>query len=294
MESDGGRRALVTAVQPIETPLPDATRRPLLSVVVPAYRQEATIVEDVTAISHALEALEGEFEIIVVVDGFVDGTYQRAQAIGLPHVRVLGYGENGGKGHAVRFGMRQATGEYVAFIDAGMDLDPRGLVEGLETMRRTGADIAMGSKRHPASRVEYPLIRRLYSVGYQSLVWLLFGLSVRDTQVGLKLFRRDVVDDVLPLLLVKQYAFDVELLVVAALTGHTKVVEIPVTLTRARFPSTIRFSSVFVMLWDTAAVFYRAYVLRYYHRLATQSPAQMAVPGVPEHSPDVPPIALSG
>lgn len=238
-----------------------------LSVVVPAYRQEATIVQDVQNIDRTVRAIHHDYEIIVVVDGFVDATYERAQALASARIRILGYGQNGGKGHAVRYGMRQATGDLVAFIDAGMDLDPAGLARFLSIMHEADADIVIGSKRHPESRVQYPLIRRVYSFGYHALVWALFGLRLRDTQVGLKLFKRQVIDDVEPLLLVKRFAFDIELLVVAGLTGHRRVVEAPVTLTHGVFHSTIRLRSMVDMLWDTAAVFYRARILRYYQRL---------------------------
>jgi glycosyltransferase involved in cell wall biosynthesis len=242
--------------------------QPALSVVMPAFRQEASIATDVRNLERALQALPLSHEIIVVVDGFVDATYERAQALASPTVRVLGYPQNQGKGHAVRYGMRAARGELIAFIDAGMDLDPSALGWFVALMQRTGADIVIGSKRHPESVVEYPWLRRLYSFGYQALVWALFGLNVRDTQVGLKLFRRAVIDDVEPVLLVKRFAFDIELLVVAALMGHGRIVEAPVILRHGRFPSTIRLRTVFDMLWDTAAVFYRARVRQYYQRQA--------------------------
>ncbi|MBU6280197.1 MAG: glycosyltransferase, partial [Actinomycetales bacterium] len=61
----------------------------------------------------------GSFELIVVVDGFLDNTVERATAIALPHTTVTGYATNVGKGHAVRYGMQLASGSYVGFIDAG-------------------------------------------------------------------------------------------------------------------------------------------------------------------------------
>jgi hypothetical protein len=165
--------------------------------------------------------------------------------------------------------MAQAEGEIVGFIDAGMDLDPRGIGVLVAQLLAHGADIVIGSKRHPASRVQYPPLRRLYSWGYQVLVRVLFGLRVKDTQVGLKLFRREVVARVLPLLLVKRFAFDIEFLAVAHALGFRRIEEGPVELTH-RFNSTIHLGSVWNMLWDTAAVFYRLRLMRYYQRLAEQ------------------------
>jgi glycosyltransferase involved in cell wall biosynthesis len=240
-----------------------------LSIVVPAYRQEATIDEDIRRLERALATTGHDYELIVVVDGLVDRTYERALAAAGERVRVLAYRDNCGKGHAVRYGMAQAEGDIVGFIDAGMELEPRGIGVLVAQMLAHGADIVIGSKRHPASRVQYPPLRRLYSWGYQVLVRVLFGLRVKDTQVGLKLFRREVVARVLPLLLVKRFAFDIEFLAVAHALGFRRIEEGPVELTH-RFNSTIHLGSVWNMLWDTAAVFYRLRLMRYYQRLAEQ------------------------
>jgi hypothetical protein len=92
---------------------------------------------------------------------------------------------------------------------------------------------------------------------------VLFHLHVRDTQVGLKLFRREVLAAVLPRIVVKRYAFDLELLVVAHHLGFSRVVEAPVRIGQ-RFSSTINRQAIASILWETAAIFYRKNVLRYY------------------------------
>ena len=237
-----------------------------LSVVVPAYRQEKTIVEDIKRIQEALEKMRFDYEIIVVADGFVDKTYQRAKKLRLKKVKVVGYPTNKGKGYAVRYGMVRTKGDLVAFIDAGMDIDPNGLAMILEHMEWYQADIIVGSKRHPASQVEYPFLRKIYSLGYQILIWFLFGLKVKDTQTGLKIFKREVLEKVLPRLLVKRFAFDVELLAVAYRLGFRRIYEAPVKIDpqQFKFTSTIRFMTVWEMLIDTLAVFYRLHILRYY------------------------------
>ena len=95
---------------------------------------------------------------------------------------------------------------------------------------------------------------------------MLFRLDVRDTQVGLKVFRREVAKEVIPLLLVKRYAFDIELLAVARAFGYGDVKEMPVTLDYQFTGSGVRSLAVLSALVDTFAVFYRLRILGHYQR----------------------------
>jgi hypothetical protein len=112
-------------------------------------------------------------------------------------------------------------------------------------------------------------------------VRLLFDLAVTDSQTGLKLFRRDVLMDVVPRLAVKRFAFDLELLVVAHHLGYTRIAEAPVELD-FQFSSTVNVGSAYRALWDTAAIFYRLRILRYYDRpMASWPEREAAPPAVP-------------
>src|SRR5258708_26068039 len=98
-------------------------KRQLLSLIIPAYKQERTINEDLENIDSTLRRglpLEYDYEIICVVDGFLDKTFENAKKIKSDKVRVIGYEENSGKGHAVRVGMKAAKGDLISFLDAGM------------------------------------------------------------------------------------------------------------------------------------------------------------------------------
>jgi hypothetical protein len=95
---------------------------------------------------------------------------------------------------------------------------------------------------------------------------VLFRLDVRDTQVGLKVFRREVAEQVLPLLLVKRFAFDLELLAVSNALGFRRIRELPIRLEYRFTGSGVRSSAVLRALVDTAAIFYRLRILRYYQR----------------------------
>ena len=241
----------------------------LLSVIIPAYREAKTIRRDIKRIEEILKQLRYAYEIIVVADGRYgteDKTFEEAKKVESDKVHVHGYSKNMGKGYAVRYGMSRSKGEIVAFIDSGMEISPNSLSMALEHLEWYGADIIVGSKYHPASKVSLSRMRRITSAGYRLLIWLLFHLNLRDTQVGMKIFKRRVLEDVLPRLLVKRYAFDVEMLSVAYSLGYRRIFEAPIVMTPALSPLTsdTTIKAIFRMLWDTMAVFYRLKIRRYY------------------------------
>jgi len=246
----------------------------LLSVIIPAYRAEKFIEKNLSDVKNVLDKTRFPYEIIVVVDGQVDKTYEKALVLQKKYpdrIRIFAYPSNLGKGHAVRYGMAKAKGQIIGFVDAGLEINPNGISMLLEHFEWYKADIIVGSKRHPASRVIYPWQRRILSFCYQVLVRVLFGLNVKDTQVGIKFFKREVLKKVLPRLLVKAFAFDIEVLAVANYLGFKRIYEAPVEL-KMEFKggvSTIA-SKGFIktslkMLWDTLAVFYRLRIRNYYH-----------------------------
>jgi glycosyltransferase involved in cell wall biosynthesis len=245
------------------TAQPQTPRSVELSVIVPAYREGRRIHDNLRRLVGELDQLNVPYEVVVVSDGNTDATVREAERLGSLAVRVFHYPMNSGKGFALSFGVDQSSGNLVTFIDADMELDPANIRGFIELMETNGCDAVIGSKRHPMSRVAYPKFRRLQSAAYQLLVRLLFNLNIRDTQTGLKLFRRQVLAEALPLLAIKRFAFDLELLVVAHHLGYRNVCEAPISLDY-QFESTVNLGSAWRVLWDTAAIFYRLRILRYY------------------------------
>ena len=150
-----------------------------------------------------------------------------------------------------------------------MDIDPSEISLMLDLMDWNNADIILASKLHPESKVNYPMSRKILSWGYRTITHLLFGFSVKDTQAGFKIYKKKVAKEVFSRIVVKNFAFDVEVLTVAYKLGYKRIYEAPIKLDFSgvsSITSTNFWKVIFQMLWDTAAVFYRLKILHYYDK----------------------------
>ena len=172
-------------------------------------------------------------------------------------------------------------------MDADMEVHPRQLSILYAALSGARADVAIGSKMHPRSTIDYALKRRILSYGYYIFVRTLFRLPVRDTQTGLKLFRKEVLRRVGPRVTVKRFAFDLEVLVNVNRLGY-RIVEAPVVVTRERDFPRVGTGGAFEVFWDTSATWYRTYILRYYDKVGPAADAKAAAGEVamaPEGAP---------
>lgn len=239
-----------------------------LSVIIPAYNKDSEVFRVVSSYVDILKHSLFDWEIIVVDDASHDSTLREAVRSkkfngNTDKIKVFTYNLNQGKGFALYYGFKKSSGNVVAFADSDLDLDHNNLPILLEQLVSTDSDIVIGSKRHPLSKVSYPLSRRFMSKTYQILSGVLFKLNVSDTQVGIKVFRREVLEESLPRVVVKQYAFDLELLVVAKMLGYDKITEAPIKLDY-NFSSTVKLESIINILKDTFAIYYRKNILKFY------------------------------
>jgi len=243
------------------------TNEHFLSVIVPIYKQEKTINSDISNILSTLDKIRYDYEVIAVVDGHqTDNSYSILKKIKHPKLKPFTYKNNHGKGYAIRFGMAKTKGDYIAFIDAGMEIDPNGISLLIEHLEWYNADIIVASKQHPASIVKYPFERRIISFFAFLFSRIFLNISIHDTQAGLKIFKRKVLEKVLPRLLVKSYAFDLEILAVSKYLGFKRIYEAPIKLTYS-FASLTHASSLYTIyktLIDGLAIFYRLRILNYY------------------------------
>lgn len=231
--------------------------------MIPYYNPGSSLTKHVREIRHELDKSGLTYEIIAVSDGSTDGSPQTISNLFPDVLTNLQLPTNHGKGEALRTGLSKGRGRYLGFIDADGDIPAFQLQKVVELIKTSSPDIITGSKRHPESEVIYPFLRRIYSWGYQQLIRALFHLEISDTQTGLKIAKREVVDKVLPLMVEKRFAFDLELFVLAKKLGYAEITEIPIVI-KQRFRSTISPKAVTGMIADTLRVFYRLRIRHFY------------------------------
>jgi dolichyl-phosphate beta-glucosyltransferase len=233
---------------------------PALSIIMPVYNECDEVVNAIQyAIKNFEELLSSSFELIVVDDGSTDNTRDALRAIKDERVIVVGYPRNSGKGSAQLFAFQFAKGETVIFADGDMESFPSDLQSYLDALKH--ADIAIASKRVPGATVTASMTRKFLSIGFNSVVRILLSLPIRDTQAGFKVFRRSALEKILPLISVKRYAFDAELLVVASEVCNYKIVELPANV---ELSESFRLRSIMRMMVDLLGIAYRLKLKHWY------------------------------
>lgn len=248
-----------------------------LSVVMPVFNLASSIRENLVKTAELYSQNGIDVELIVVDDGSTDSTWAEIMAstgevpanVKLKPVRLS---QNAGKGSALKAGFASSTGRYVLLLDGDLDINPKQTPYFFSSLVENNADIVVGSKRHKNSIVQYPWHRRILSKVYFSLVYVFIGLPITDTQTGMKLFKREVLAQALERMLVKTYAFDLELLAIAHERG-AKIAEAPVVIKFGNKFGALRVSTVRNMAIDTLAVFYRLKLLKYYASVNPPRPA---------------------
>jgi len=202
---------------------------PDLSIIIPAYNEEARLPATLERIAAYLQSSGREAEILVVDDGSKDGTAAVAEyfQIKIPSLRVVSNGVNRGKGFSVRHGMQEARGRIALFTDADLSapIEEAGkLLDALENF-----DVAIGSRAMDRSLIsvhESPF-REFAGIIFNKIVRIILWLPFVDTQCGFKAFRRGPCKIIFEQQRIERFGFDPELLYLARHHG-LRAVEIPV------------------------------------------------------------------
>jgi dolichyl-phosphate beta-glucosyltransferase len=203
---------------------------PFLSVVIPAYNEEARIGRTLQQMVEYLNGQTYSWEMIVVSDGSKDRTEEIVNefASGKPNVRLISYNPNRGKGNAVRVGMLAAKGDRVLFMDADLATPPEETAKVMQHMDQ-GADVAIGSRPLKESKLEkhQPLYREAFGRMSNVIVQAVGVRGIKDTQCGFKLFTHKASRGIFSRLKMAGFSFDMEALMIARDLGY-RIDEIPI------------------------------------------------------------------
>lgn len=192
-----------------------------LTVVIPAFNEEARLERTLESTWRALRRRIECFEMIVVDDGSTDRTADLVRTFSEqhPNVRLISYPVNRGKGHAVRCGVLASRGQYVLFSDADQSTPMREVRKLLKALENN--DIAIGSRAISSAKImKYqPFYRVLMGKTFNKAVQLLAVPGIKDTQCGFKCFRGAVARQLFSCCRIDGFSFDVEMLHVARRKG---------------------------------------------------------------------------
>jgi glycosyltransferase involved in cell wall biosynthesis len=192
------------------------------SIVIPAFNEEDNIERAVKA---TLEL--GDIEVIISNDGSNDKTLEVARELAKLENVLLASGEHKGKGAAIKRGLEIANGSVLGFLDADMSAHPKALLRLFREIEN-GADVAIGSRDLPESiiPVKQPAYRRFMGYVYRNFTRRLFKIDIMDFQCGLKVFKREVWEDIN--VKTNGFTFDTELIARAHKKGYA-IKEVPIT-----------------------------------------------------------------
>lgn len=200
-----------------------------LSVVIPARNEEGSIASTVRSLVATLDGAAIEHEVIVVDDASTDGTRAVVEGLGLPQVRCLTSPFAGGFGFAVRAGLEAFEGDTVAIVMADGSDDPSDLVR-YQRVLEEGYDCAFGSRFLPGSSVhDYPRLKLAMNRVVNLGIRVLFRHGYNDTTNAFKAYRRDVINNIQPLLS-NHFNLTVELPLKAFIRGHSYAI-VPISWT---------------------------------------------------------------
>ena len=201
-----------------------------ITLLIPMYNEERIIDGTLAAVTaYMKETFSEEYEILFVNDGSQDGCAARVEACSDPHVRLVSYSENRGKGYAIRRGVAEARGEVIFFTDCDLAYGCEVIREFYGALTEEGCEIAVGSRSlHPDGYAGYTPLRRLVSRAYLLVLRLFGGLKLSDSQCGCKGFRGDVAKRIFSFCEIDRFAFDFEAILIGQRMG-ARFREIPVT-----------------------------------------------------------------
>ena len=181
------------------------------------YNESSIIAETAATLSAYMGQHFEDYEILFSDDGSTDGSADIVKALELPHVRVVGYPDNRGKGSAVRHAILATEGDVVIFTDSDLAYGTDVIARAAERMQAEPAlDVLVGSRNISKDGYEgYTFTRKLASKAYIKVLGIVGGLRLSDSQCGFKAFRGEAARRIFSYCEVNGFAFDFEAIMIA-------------------------------------------------------------------------------
>lgn len=195
----------------------------MLSIIVPTYNER----ENIAPLYHGIVEVLEEFELIFVDDNSPDGTAEVIKEIQAKdkRVKLLERKAKLGLGSAILEGLKLATGEYIAMMDADLSHPPQELPKMLKALREV--DIVVGSRYIEGGKIEgWPLLRHIISRVAILIPRLLLKVKVKDPTSGFALFRREIIEKIKNELSPRGYKLLLEILIKSP---KASLKEVPIT-----------------------------------------------------------------
>jgi len=244
-----------------------------ISVIIPAYdKRKLGLADFVDKVSQEVLSIALDVEIVIVC--LKDDAIIYSEALVLSeknkNISIVEHDPKIGKEYAYLLeGFKKTKGEYILYVDPHSKLNLKALSGFRKVIDKDKVDIVIGSKHHVNSRVEYSDFRKKIGNLYYLFIRHFLGLKVYDLQTGMKLYKRKVLEKVIPLIVTKKYAFDLEILTCANHLGF-KIGEAPVEIDKSYEFEKLGLPLIYHAAIDTLAVFYRLRFLKFYDRKIPQ------------------------
>lgn len=213
--------------------LPQVRQQPLrtatVEVIIPVYNEEQDLAASVMRLNSFLEqTFPYDYQVVIADNASTDATLEIAQRLAArhEHIRVV-HLDAKGRGRALRQVWLASTADVVAYMDVDLSTDLKALLPLVAPLISGHSDIAIGSRLSRGSRVVRGPKREFISRSYNLILKASLGASFSDAQCGFKAMRREVADQLLPLVEDNNWFFDTELLVLAERAG-LRIHEVPV------------------------------------------------------------------
>lgn len=174
-----------------------------LSIVIPAYNEEESITETIDQIEEAFSKVTIDHEIFIVNDNSKDGTLKVLETLAQKYPSLkyeTNLGPNG-FGYAVRYGLERYSGDCVAVMMADLSDSPYDLIRYYTTMVEGNYDCVFGSRFIKGGKViDYPWVKKIINRIANFIIRLVMRINYNDTTNAFKLYKREVIDGVKPIL----------------------------------------------------------------------------------------------